>query len=175
VRRKPREGRLSFDEMARRYRDGETCEQIAATAGLRLGAVYRRLRSAGVKFRPRGSSPSRGALGVTDADLVARYRAGETCKVIAAVMGLSESVVRRRLKRAGVEMRRGGGREGHGRHELPVAEIIERYRAGESIRAIGRSLAVSDWTVRRRLIEAGLEMRRPWSHRRGVRARREEG
>jgi DNA invertase Pin-like site-specific DNA recombinase len=88
---------------------------------------------------------------------------------------ISDSAVRRRLKRAGVDMRWSGRRKGHWRNELPVAEIIERYSAGESTRAIGRSLAVSDRTVRQRWIEAGAERRRPWSHRQGVRARREEG
>jgi hypothetical protein len=47
----------------------------------------------------------------------------------------------------------------HARLELPVAEIIERYRGGESTGAIGRSLGVSAQVIRERLIEAGVERR----------------
>jgi DNA-binding CsgD family transcriptional regulator len=171
VPRKTRISRLSIDEMIRRYRAGETLAMLAAATGLRLTAIYRRLKGAGVKLRPPGRRPSTGGLGATDADLVARYRAGETCKLIAAATGLSESVVRRRLRRAGVEMRQGGVPEGFGRHDLPVAQIVERYRAGESTYAIGRALGVSNWTVRQRLIEAGIARRPAGTHPRGIKRR----
>jgi uncharacterized protein (DUF433 family) len=135
--RKLRDLGLTTEELVRRYQAGETLAMLAAAIGVSRTPLYRLLREAGVKLSAPGTLPRMGRLCATDADLVARYRAGETCEVIAAATGLSESVVRRRLKRAGVEMKWGGGRPGHGRQELPVAEIIDRYRAGESTRAIG--------------------------------------
>ena len=47
------------------------------------------------------------------------------------------------------------------RLDLPLGRIIERYRDGETTTAIGRSLGVSDEVVRRRLIKAAVERRRP--------------
>ena len=161
----------AIDELVRRYHAGESCAAIAAATGSRPTTVQARLKRAGVKLRPPGSPASRGTLDATDADLYNRYRAGETGTAIAAATGLSESTVYGRLRRAGVEMRQGGVPKGHGRADLPVAEIVGRYRAGESTRAIGRSLGVSDWTVRKRLIEAGVARRPAGTHRRGVKRR----
>jgi hypothetical protein len=45
--------------------------------------------------------------GLSIDEMVERYRAGETCRAIAAAAGLSGSAVHDRLKRAGVELRRG--------------------------------------------------------------------
>jgi hypothetical protein len=81
--------------------------------------------------------------------------------VIAAATGLSEAVVYDRLKRAGVAMRRGGVPRGYGRLDRPVAENIRRGRAGESTYEIGRALDVSAYTIRGRLIEAGIARRGP--------------
>jgi hypothetical protein len=128
---------LSIDELVRRYRAGESCAAIAAATGSRPTTVQGRLKRAGVKLRPPGRPASRGLIDVADADLVARYRAGETCPAIAAAIGMSESMVYDRLKRAGVEMRRGGKAPGYGRLDLPDVEIAERYRAGESTYEIG--------------------------------------
>jgi hypothetical protein len=100
-------------------------------------------------------------------DLVRRYRAGQSCAAIAAATGLTLARVYLRLKQAGVEFRRGGKAPGQGRLDLPDAEIARRYRGGESAEAIARSLGVSAYAIRKRLIEAGVERRRPG--RRGVR------
>jgi hypothetical protein len=151
----------STDDLVHRYQAGESCAPIAAATGLRLTTAHGRLKRAGIKLRPPGRPASPGTLGVTDVDLVARYRAGEICAAIAAATGLSRTTVGGRLRRAGVEMRRGGKAPGYGRLDLPVAEIIERYRAGESTVGIGRSLGVSAQAIRERLIEAGIARRGP--------------
>jgi DNA-directed RNA polymerase specialized sigma24 family protein len=170
VGRESRDAGLSTKEMARRYRSGETVVMIAAAAGLDLATVHGRLKRAGVKLRPRGRSPRLVLLGATDAKLVARYRAGETLDGIAVATGLSPSAVKYRLRRAGVAMRRTGKAPGQGRLDLPVAEIIRRYRAGQSTYEIGRALDVSAPTIRERLIEAGVKRRR-----RGSRGGKVEG
>jgi len=98
--------------------------------------------------------------GLSIDEMVGCYRAGETCLAIAAAGGVSRSVVHNRLRRAGVELRWGGEARRYERLDLPLGRIIERYRAGETTTAIGRSLGVSDEVVRRRLIKAGVERRR---------------
>jgi hypothetical protein len=108
-------------------------------------------------------------------ELVRLYQFGVTIAMIAAMVGLNRESIRLRIKRAGITLRPRGARHGRPRLDLPVAEIVERYRAGESVATIGRSLEVSPYVIRMRLIEAGVERRRPWSHRQGMRAVREEG
>jgi hypothetical protein len=82
--------------------------------------------------------------------------------------GLDPSTVRYGLRRAGVALRRTGKAPGQGRLDLPVAEIIRRYWAGQSTHAIGRALGVSADTIHRRLVEAGVARRPPGT--RGVKA-----
>ena len=43
--------------------------------------------------------------------------------------------------------------------QLPVDELVARYKAGESTWAIGRAYGVSHETVRHRLLDAGVKMR----------------
>ena len=62
--------------------------------------------------------------------------AGETLDMIAAMTGLSPSAVKFRLRRAGVALRRTGKVPGQGRLDLPVAEIIRRYRRWREDRAL---------------------------------------
>jgi hypothetical protein len=112
-----------------------------------------------------GRKPKEAGLSIEE--MVGRYRAGETCRAIAAAARLSRSAVHNRLRRAGVELRWGGEARRYERLDLPVGRIIERYRAGETTTAIGRSLGVSDEVVRRRLIRAAVERRRPGSEKGG--------
>ncbi len=46
------------------------------------------------------------------------------------------------------------------RGQLPDAEVVDRYRGGESIRGIAEGLGASSYTVRGALIEAGVRLRR---------------
>jgi hypothetical protein len=62
--------------------------------------------------------------------LVRRYRSGRTIAMIVAATGLNRESVRLRLKRAGIGLTPRGARRGSRRLDLPVTEIVERYRAG---------------------------------------------
>ena len=48
---------------------------------------------------------------------------------------------------------------GRPRLELPVAELVERYEAGENTYVLGRAYGVSDVTVGQRLRAAGVKLR----------------
>jgi DNA-binding Lrp family transcriptional regulator len=166
--RKRRDAGLSIDEMFRRYKAGETCGDIGAAAGLSESSVARRLRQQGIKLRPGSKRPGSGQIDLTVAEIARRYRAGQTLTIIAATTGMDPSTVRYRLRRAEVALRRTGKAPGQGRLDLPVAEIIRRYRAGQSTQAIGRALGVSADTIHRRLVVAGVARRPPGT--RGVKA-----
>jgi DNA-binding CsgD family transcriptional regulator len=165
---KRRDADLSIDEMVRRYKAGETCVDIGAAAGLSTSAVASRLKQQGIKLRPGGKGPGSGRIDLPVAEIARRYRAGETLDMIAAMTGLNPSTVKYRLRRAGVALRRTGKAPGQGRLDLPVAEIIRRYRAGQSTHAIGRALGVSADTIHGRVVEAGVARRPPGT--RGVKA-----
>jgi DNA-binding Lrp family transcriptional regulator len=154
-----REAGPSTDEMIRRYRAGETLVEVGAAMGVSGTTVERRLKRAGVVLRPAGWRPGRRRPDVEDEDLVARYAAGESLGAIGAATGLHPTAVHYRLRRAGVEMRSVAEARQYARLDLPIAEIIERYRAGDPIAAIGRSLGISHHVIRERLIEAGIKRR----------------
>ena len=86
---------------------------------------------------------------------------------VAEAADLSATTVSNRLRCAGVELRWGAEGRKYERLDLPLGHIIKRYRAGETTTAIGRSLGVSDEVVRRRLIKAAVERRRPGNAKRG--------
>lgn len=46
--------------MAKMYRQGKSLSQIAKATGKSASTVHKRLTSAGVNLRPRGSAPRRG-------------------------------------------------------------------------------------------------------------------
>jgi hypothetical protein len=98
--------------------------------------------------------------GLSADEMVRRYLAGATCVDIGAAAGLSKSSVATRLRQAGVKLRPGRKAPGSGQLDLPVPEIVERYRAGEMIETIGRSLGASPKAISARLKKASVERRR---------------
>jgi hypothetical protein len=108
-------------------------------------------------------------VGLSLDEMVRRYRSGASCYDLAAAAGLSRSAVAYRLRQRGIKLRPSGKGTGSGRLDLPVAEIVARYRAGQSMLTIGRALGVSAGTIHGRLVEAGVERRRRWAHRQGER------
>jgi hypothetical protein len=73
-----------------------------------------------------GQKPKDAGLSINE--MVGRDRAGETCRAIAAAAGLSGSAVQNRLRREGVELRLGAEARRYERLDLPLGQIIERYR-----------------------------------------------
>ncbi|WP_308170254.1 GntR family transcriptional regulator, partial [Acrocarpospora catenulata] len=146
------------EELAGRYEAGETISAMAGSLGVDFSTVRSRLVAAGVRLRPKGRAGK--PLGVSDEELVRRYRGGERINAIARSLGVDFGRVRSRLLAAGVEVRPAwvwGGRT-----PVVVADegLVRRYRGGESITALARSLGVSFTTVRSRLVAAGVEI---WS------------
>lgn len=87
-------------------------------------------------------------------DLIRRYKAGESAYKLACEKGVTDKVIVRMLKSAGVYEDRTGDRV-----SLDTDDLITRYLAGESEKTIADSLGVNRWTIRRRLVKAGIEPR----------------
>jgi hypothetical protein len=48
--------------------------------------------------------------------------------------------------------------------ELTIADMVDRYSRGESLGAIAKAAGTTSPTVRRRLIDADVEIREPGRH-----------
>lgn len=150
---RPPTKRLTIEQMVRLYVDDLwTTGQIADIAGMSSGAVWARLRDAGVQFRQRGNAPK-----LDPEDLRRWYvEEGQSTLDIAQHTGMSTSGVTAALERAGIDRRPLEA------SELPLTdtELASLYldqRVDDD--EIGRRYGVPTWTVRQRLRAAGI--RRP--------------
>jgi hypothetical protein len=71
-----------------------------------------------------------------------------------AVTGIDERVIRDRLRRAGVTLAKRGHRD-----DLPVPDLVKRYEAGASLADVAVVSGGSYGTVRRVLLDAGVQLR----------------
>lgn len=87
-------------------------------------------------------------------DLIRRYVAGESIRKLAGEQGVSKHAIVGFMRRSGVLQDRSEFR-------LPLDNdaIVARYLAGESENVIANDLGVNRWTIRRRLLSAGVEPR----------------
>ena len=104
------------------------------------------------------------------ADIVRRYEAGDTLAILGKAYGVATSVIRRTMLEAGVTPRTRGQARSLGfrmgrctpripRVVLPTADVVSRYEAGKSVRAIADELRYSHEQVRKCLVAAGVTMR----------------
>lgn len=87
-------------------------------------------------------------------NLVRRYQSGESLYKLATEKGVTDKVIGRIMREAGVLEDRTGDRV-----DLPIDDIVSRYLAGESEKSIADSLGVNRWTIRRRLLKANVSIR----------------
>lgn len=88
-----------------------------------------------------------------NAEIVKLYRAGWKPVEIAQEMRVTEWTIHHRLNRLGVERRLIGMSESDSRR------AVQMYELGESMRQIGIKLGFNDKTIKKALVEAGLEIR----------------
>lgn len=89
-------------------------------------------------------------------DIIAAYQT-EGAVVIAHLYGVAPGTILRRLRQAGVPIRRQGDRS----RPLPVTDIEARYNAGETLEAIAATYQVNPGTIARRLRARGVTIRNP--------------
>lgn len=94
-------------ELASRYRDGDTVQELAARYECSVTTVREVLAAAGVVLRARGPrSPLEGRA----AELAAAYVAGATVRDLAERFGANQRTIRKVLAEEGVAMRPPGRR-----------------------------------------------------------------
>jgi predicted transcriptional regulator len=163
VTRPPARPELTPDALRAAFAAGETVSSIARRAGVDRSGVRERMRRAGIR-NPHFTPTTRPAV-LDDAAWLSEQSASPkaTVRQIAADLGVSDTTVRRALRRSGVEWRRGakppGGVDADWLHDLytirllPVADIAEQAN-------------VSQNTIRRALVfhqvpRRPMEIRRP--------------
>jgi very-short-patch-repair endonuclease len=87
------------------------------------------------------------------------YRSGKTLQEVGAALGVTLTLVWKRFNEAGIDRRCGGGGPQPLRVTLDDSEIIRRYRAGESEKALSEAFRVDRSTIRTRLRRGGVEPR----------------
>jgi DNA-directed RNA polymerase specialized sigma24 family protein len=92
--------------------------------------------------------------------LAMAYRGGKTIKELACIFGVHRVTVGSLLRRHGVEPHE------IGLTDMEVAEACRLYPDGWSLARLAERYDVDDMTVRRHLLQAGVEMRSPHERRR---------
>lgn len=134
---------------------------LAESVRRKPSAVRRLLAEAGFWSR-------RMLIGFTDYEvttaLAARYRLGVTVEQLHVDTGIDHRVIRERVRAAGTPT---ASRRCRGDLALPEAELVGAYDAGVSLTGVAELAGGSYGTVRRVLVDAGVQLRP-----RGSRSRR---
>src|SRR5262245_4210925 len=94
----------------------------------------------------------------TPRELQRLYRRLGSVPACASELGVAFETARRWLLAADVDLKP-KGRPSAAAAKLKTSLLIRRYEQGESIASIGATLGVSPTTVRKRLLEAGVQLR----------------
>jgi AraC-like DNA-binding protein len=147
----PRTKPLPLDEIIAAYQQGVGAKRLAKQHGVSSGTILGRLRAAGVPIRRQGDRTTY----LPDTEIAARYQAGESCAAIAVDYDVAETTIANHLRNRGITLRVDR------RIDLPADTLALRYRLGWSIEDLAEASGCSPQTVRRRLVDAGVEIRRP--------------
>lgn len=142
------EERLPVAEITARYEAGESSHRLAAAYGCSAQSITNLLEKHGIPRRLRG----RITLPVPSSELVRRYTEDrQQIQQIAADLGVAGHLISRRLAEAGVRVPRG-----QRRLALPDQTIVDRYLAGETVKALSLSYGVSSPAITLRLRSHGV-------------------
>ncbi|MFF2864487.1 LysM peptidoglycan-binding domain-containing protein [Streptomyces rubiginosohelvolus] len=140
----PFKERIPLPQLVQHYQDGQTLAALAAKHGCGTTTIRDLLESCGVQ--PRGRCIQ---LSATPEELARRYVDGrERLQDMAAEFGVSVATISARLAEAGVKVPLGARRL-----DLPDAEILERYRKGETVGRLAAAYGVSYPAIKRRIRE----------------------
>lgn len=96
---------LSDAEIVRLYVEGLDSESVGARANANPTTVLNLVRAAGETVRSRGKAPPEKDLAIPAAEIVRRYRAGESGPMLADAAHCSAATIYGVLRRAGVKRR----------------------------------------------------------------------
>lgn len=138
-------------ELAYRYINGATTSELAAEYNVAASTIAKRLREAGVKLRKPGVRPDSRIAKRTPRQIYNEYCKAGSMQVVADRYGVTRERVRQIINKAGYK--------GVKKTELLPDEVVQEYRNGTSLRSLGKKYNVCAETVKRALIERGVQIR----------------
>ena len=144
---------LTDEEIRRRYAAGESTVELAKMCGSNPNMISRRIIAAGGQVRSLGESNLK-SLPISDKEIRRRYEAGETTDELGEVCKCDPSVISRRIKAVGGEIR------SHEK-ELPLLdeEMLSRYEGGASTVKLAEVCGCNVSTINRRIRVMGGQIR----------------
>ena len=92
--------------------------------------------------------------------IIKEYQSGMSTRQLGKKYGVSDVCIFYRMKKAGVQLRTRGW-AGHNKVELPMGQIIFGYlQLGMTAYELGDKYGCSEFTIRKRLKEAGVHVTR---------------
>lgn len=133
---------LDTDDIIKRYMGGESGEKIAASIGVSSGPVYRVIREAGVVRsvkEGRAISAANAPPPAHAAEIVDRYKAGQTQDQIAADLGITQATVSHWVIKAGVQRSRSETERRKWAGMTPETRAAQVASAHDAVRGLARS------------------------------------
>lgn len=163
----PCKNKPSRDRLREMYVDQKmTLREIGEVVGVRHITVRRWLKAYGIPSRPSGTPNSlkaRGIIPPTTDELFAMVHVEHlSYEQIAAKYGVDFTAVPHWLDKHGIKRPNLWDTRRKGKHPfIPDGSELKRmYEKGQSVRSIGSTFGVSEGTIRRRLVDAGVKIRR---------------
>lgn len=91
---------------------------------------------------------------IVDDDIATLYAEGKTLSQIEKLLGFPRSTLAFRLKKLGIEVKLQPNQK-----DLPLEEICNKYLTGSSFAILAKEYGVNNWTIRDRIIKAGITPR----------------
>ncbi|MCX5598449.1 hypothetical protein OOK29_09890 [Streptomyces phaeochromogenes] len=136
-----------IDNAVSLYASGKTFAETSAETGISVATIHRAVKARGIE-PPR---PYRIPLSHLDR-AVGLYVSGKSLAEVKDLCGVSPSALSRELQKRGIPAR-------SRRTDLPMKEIADAYRSGESELSIAERFQVDRNVIRRVLTESGADMR----------------
>lgn len=164
---------LPIEEIIYDYESGMNLTQIGKKFGVSQGTIKRRLIEAGVYQHNRvirrmieATSEATRVQKIKDRErkminfpleqAISEYQSGMSPIALGEKYGVSHGTIRKRLKEAGVRKITAKERN---MMNFPLEQVISEYQSGMTLIVLGEKYGVSETTIRKRLIEAGVQER----------------
>lgn len=158
---------FNLDDIIKSYYCGKSIKQLSKECGIGVKVLTRRLQEFGVKLRSRADAANLANTKVIPSleSLIERYQAGEPLTKLGAEVGVKGESLARHFRNAGVTLRTSLEAR-RARAKVIPTEVIERYKAGESLFVLAKEFGIARGRsgnkptgLTRILIEAGVSLR----------------
>mgnify|MGYP001375408601 CR=1 FL=1 len=148
---------IAWEKVISDYQSGMSPKQLGVKYGCTSNTIRKRLKEAGVK---KISARKRNRMNFPMEQVISDYQSDMTLAQLAKKYGSSITTIRKRLIDVGAYKIDAVERRGRHKINLPMAQVISDYESGISTRQLGEKYGVGETTIRTRLIEAGVQIRK---------------